>query len=193
MFGIKKAVFAISLLICFSPQMAYSHSSGTLHIESSGNLQAEIFIQHIVAVNPEISANYLEELINAYIDIGSQEGINHDIAIAQMILETGYLRFGNDVKIEQNNFCGLGATGGGNPGNSFATIEEGVHAHIQHLKAYGSTADLISPLVDPRFKYVTRGIAPQIFDLTGKWATDPSYGQKIAKIISQMYLKINMK
>jgi N-acetylmuramoyl-L-alanine amidase len=34
------------------------------------------------------------------------EGVNHDIAFCQMCLETGFLAFGNDVKPDQNNFCG---------------------------------------------------------------------------------------
>lgn len=192
MFSVKRLLSHI-ILFCFAVPGLYANSSSALYIESPGNIQSDVFVEHILSVNNDLDVAYLKELITAYIEIASVEGINHDIAIAQMILETGYLRFGKDVKIEQNNFCGLGAVGGGAPGNSFANIEEGVHAHIQHLKAYGSTADVVFPLVDPRFKYVTRGIAPRIFDLTGRWAADPMYGQKIAKIISTLYLKINIK
>ena len=56
-----------------------------------------------------------------------------EVAFAQMVHETNFLKFTGDVKVGQFNFAGLGATGGGNPGNSFATVQEGIRAHIQHL------------------------------------------------------------
>jgi hypothetical protein len=40
------------------------------------------------------------------------------------------------VKPSQNNFAGLGATGGGARGESFKDISTGVRAHIEHLKMY---------------------------------------------------------
>ena len=39
--------------------------------------------------------------------------------------ETGWLRFGGDVAIGQFNFGGLGATGGGVAGESFANVAQG--------------------------------------------------------------------
>ena len=115
------------------------------------------------------------------------EGVNHDIAFAQMCLETGFLRYGGDVKPGQYNFCGLGATGGGEPGLSFPDPRIGVRAHIQHLKAYGSTEDLNNDLVDPRFHFVVRGRAPTIQGLTGTWAADPRYSEKITAILKRLY------
>jgi hypothetical protein len=58
-----------------------------------------------------------------------------------MVVETGALSYwrGNragDVKAEQNNFAGLGATGGGERGESFRDIESGVRAHLEHLLLY---------------------------------------------------------
>jgi hypothetical protein len=57
------------------------------------------------------------------------------------VVETGALSYwrGNragDVKAEQNNFAGLGATGGGERGESFRDIESGVRAHLEHLLLY---------------------------------------------------------
>ena len=40
------------------------------------------------------------------------------------------------MKPEQNNFAGLGATGGGESGESFKDIETGVRGHIEHLLLY---------------------------------------------------------
>ncbi|MED1619907.1 N-acetylmuramoyl-L-alanine amidase, partial [Aneurinibacillus migulanus] len=43
------------------------------------------------------------------------------------------------------------------------------------------------PLVDPRFNYVTRGIAPNWQNLNGKWAVPgKGYGEEILKIYSKV-------
>jgi hypothetical protein len=50
-----------------------------------------------------------------------------------------YRRGGNragDVKPQQNNFAGLGATGRGEQGESSKDIASGVRAHIEHLLLY---------------------------------------------------------
>ena len=57
-------------------------------------------------------------------------------------METGFLRFGGDVKKEQYNFAGLGATGNGASGNGFKSIRIGIRAQVQHLKAYASKENL---------------------------------------------------
>ena len=109
--------------------------------------------------------------------------------------ETGFLRYGGDVERSQYNFAGLGATGNGAKGNSFATVREGIRAQIQHLKAYASTETLNNPCVDSRFKYVTRGCAPYVEWLgisenpSGKgWATAKKYGYSIVNdYMSNLY------
>ena len=100
--------------------------------------------------------------------------------------ETGFLRYGGDVKINQYNFAGLGATGNGNPGNSFLSVREGVRAQIQHLKAYANNEALNNPSVDNRFGYVARGTAPYVEWLGihenpyGKgWAAADHYGYSL--------------
>lgn len=121
----------------------------------------------------------VEELIDLYIKEGEIEGVDGAVAFVQAMHETGYFKYGNDVKWNQNNYCGLGATGNGNPGHSFATPQLGVRAQIQHLKAYASKEPLKQACVDPRFNLITRGTAPTIFSLTGKWATDVNYGTSL--------------
>ena len=113
------------------------------------------------------------------------------MAFAQSCLETGNWRFGGDVKPEQNNYCGMGATGGGVAGNSFETPRLGIRAQIQHLKAYANTEPLSGDLIDPRFAYVKRGCAPYVEWLgiqenpEGRgWASGADYGAKILKILA---------
>jgi hypothetical protein len=129
------------------------------------------------------------ELGSYYSSLGAYYGIRGDIAFAQALLETNYFRFTGDVHPEQNNYAGIGATGGGNSGTSFKTPEEGVLAQIQHLYAYASTQPLPDkcPLVDPRFNLVTRGSAPTWADLNGKWAVPGNdYGQTILNLYGNM-------
>lgn len=123
-----------------------------------------------------------------YIKYGNLYGIRGDVAFAQAIHETDYFRFTGVVNESQNNYAGLGATGGSEQGASFDTPEEGVHAHIQHLYAYATQADIPSneSIVDPRFDLVQRGSAITWAQLNGKWAVPGNtYGQQILSIFKQ--------
>lgn len=128
-------------------------------------------------------------LARYYVKEGDAEGINSDIAFVQMCLETGFLSFGNLVVPEMNNFCGLGAMDAEHPGEYFESEEIGVRAHIQHLQAYATTEDvpLRQPLVDPRYSWVHKAkLARTVFDLTKNWATDPDYGAKLDRLLSEL-------
>lgn len=112
------------------------------------------------------------------------EGVRAEIVFTQAMLETGWLQFGGDVSVEQFNFAGIGATGGGVPGNSFPDVRCGLRAQVQHLKAYASAEPLANPCVDPRFHLVARGSAPTMELLAGKWAASTTYGQSLARILA---------
>src|SRR5262245_36500158 len=71
-----------------------------------------------------------------YMRHGEALGIRWDYAFFQAMLETGYLKFNGDVKPDQNNFAGLGATGGGVRGESFRDVSSGARAHLEHLLMY---------------------------------------------------------
>lgn len=136
----------------------------------------------------EINADAIE-LGQYYLTFGEYYGIRGDIAFAQAMHETDYLRFTGVVKPEQNNFAGIGATGPDNPGASFATPREGVLAHLQHLYAYATNENLPKeyPLIDPRFNLVNRGSAATWVDLNGKWAVPgDNYGQSILGLYEKM-------
>jgi hypothetical protein len=113
--------------------------------------------------------------------------VNYEIAFAQMCLETGFLRFGGLVRPEMNNFCGLGALGPEQPGERFDSPKTGIRAHIQHLKAYATGEPLNQALVDPRYRWVRKGAAPEISGLAGSWAADPAYAEKIRAILKRLY------
>lgn len=137
------------------------------------------------------SENYLKakKIAKIYIEECAIEGINSDVAFVQMCLETNFLRYGNLVKKEWNNFCGLGAIDKNNPGLKFDTMRLGVRAHVQHLHAYATTSDILlkQELIDPRYKYVNpRGKSPDIFGLSGTWASDKQYSEKLERFLQAL-------
>lgn len=147
-------------------------------------LSPQLMNEFVRTVNPNAP-----RLGNDYLTFGEYYGIRGDIAFAQAIHETNYFRFTGDVRSGQNNFAGLGATGGGAQGATFTSPSEGVLAHLQHLYAYASVKPLPTqyPLVDPRFRFVQRGSATTWIALNGKWAVPgTTYGQLILSLYNRM-------
>ena len=121
------------------------------------------------------------------------ENMKADVVFIQAMLETGYLKFGGDVKISQFNFAGLGATGNGVAGNSFKDVRTGIRAQVQRLKAYANKEALKNTCVDVRFSYVTRGSAPYVEWLGiqenpngGGWAASKNYGNDLLGLINKL-------
>lgn len=85
--------------------------------------------------NPKLDPRY-DDLGSHYMRHGEALGVRWDYAFFQMILETGHLTYKGDVKADQNNFAGLGATGKGARGERFPDISTGVRAHIEHIVMY---------------------------------------------------------
>ncbi|MDN5344127.1 MAG: hypothetical protein PWQ18_238 [Clostridia bacterium] len=146
----------------------------------------------------------IPDLADLYLRIGAEYGIRGDIAFAQAAKETLYWQFTGSVKADQNNYCGLWATGSPNTGQEplngadptkvrfapgvygaiFASPEVGVEAHIQHLYAYATNKPLPAgkKLYDPRFNLVQRGSAPTWQGLNARWAVPGlTYGQSIIR------------
>ena len=122
-----------------------------------------------------------------YREEGTVEGVNYDVAFCQMCLETNFLRFAAPITPAQNNFARLGGINTGPEGAAFASARLGVRAHIQHLKAYASTEPIVQEIADPRFRFVTRGVAPLTAQLGGRWAPDLAYGDQILALVRRLY------
>ena len=122
----------------------------------------------------------LDDFCRIYIEECAAENVRVEVAFCQAMNETGFLRFGGAVDIAAYNFAVIGAVDS-NPGefNWFPDVRTGVRAQVQHLKAYASHDSLNNWCVDPRFNYVTRGCAPYVEDLGGRWASGADYGYKI--------------
>ncbi|NJK38571.1 MAG: cell wall hydrolase [Oscillatoriales cyanobacterium RM2_1_1] len=127
------------------------------------------------------------EIARLYVQEAGIETVNHDLAFCQMCLETEFLRFDRETQAAQNNFAGLGAARVESGTARFPDPKTGVRAHIQRLKAYGSTEPILQEIVDPRFSYVERGIAPSVLQLGGRWSEDLRYGDRILALVQRLY------
>ena len=139
-----------------------------------------------VAPSPRFTIPALD-LAGYYVRYCAEAGVRADLLWAQMILETGYGMYSGDVSPEQNNYAGIGATGGGAPGYAFPTAEAGVMAQIAHMVAYVydvSPVAWANSSTDPRFDLVSpHGFASVLADLNGRWAVPGTdYGQHIEAI-----------
>lgn len=134
------------------------------------------------------SPTEVRALAAMFIDEGRAQGVRGDLAFAQAMLETGYLRYGGQVLPSDNNFSGLGACDSCRRGLAFASPTLGVRAQIQHLWAYafpGARSEATArPNADIRFDLVSpTGRAPLWEQMgNGNWATDPGYADKVISI-----------
>jgi hypothetical protein len=143
-------------------------------------------IMFLKGMNEKAISQY-PDLAKIYREEAMTEGINHDLAFCQMLVETNALAFNIGPDASDNNFGGIGSPKGVGEPTSFSSARLGVRAHIQHLKAYASQEPLVLRPVDPRFFYVRRGVAPRIEQLGGRWSADMDYGQKILALVRRLY------
>jgi Mannosyl-glycoprotein endo-beta-N-acetylglucosaminidase len=138
------------------------------------------------------------EIAKHYKKLGEGWRVRWDFAFFQMAVETNYLTYkqGNgrwgDVNPKQNNFAGIGTTGGGVPGDSFIDVKAGVLGHIQHLVAY-SGERIVDPVAartklkqDDIIEASEKLNRPVTFqDLARRWAVDPAYGKSMAWVAAE--------
>ena len=138
------------------------------------------------------------DIARYYKQWGEAWRVRWDYAFFQMAIETNFLSYRQpngkmgDVDPRQNNFAGIGTTGGGVPGDRYPDVKTGVLAQIQHLVAY-SGERLANP-VAPRTQLKQDDIieaslrlnrSVRFSDLSRRWAVDPKYGSSIAWIAEQ--------
>ena len=149
-------------------------------------------VAYIKQANPKVRLDCsVEELVDLYWQEAEREEVRPDLALAQSLVETGTYAYGGDVHHKQNNFCGLGTTGGGVKGASLKTPELGVRAHIQHLLAYTQKKRPQTKIVDPRYELahnirLERGLVDTWYGLNGTWAMGSLYCEKIMATYQKM-------
>jgi Mannosyl-glycoprotein endo-beta-N-acetylglucosaminidase len=154
----------------------------------------ERLMQFMTGVNGSLEPKF-QTIAADYKRHGDALKIRWDFAFYQMLLETNYLKFkrgdgtSGDVKSRQNNFAGIGATGGGVPGDSYPDVSTGVLAQMQHLVAY--SGERVESPVAARTREVQDGIIAQsrrlgravrFGDLTKRWAADSKYARSIVSV-----------
>lgn len=175
---------------------AYAQQNLTPIMGQSHATKAQAF-QLLRNNNSAKSDAYIQEFVDITWEEAAIEGVRADVAFSLMMLETGYLKFGGRVQESQNNFGGIGATDSGGTPASFNSINEGIRAVVQHLKAYACSDILQSECVDPRFHLVKRGCAKYVEWLgiqenpEGRgWASGYCYGYRIINVMNQMSGKL---
>ncbi len=128
---------------------------GSSHFNST----APIYSGSSITIN-----QYYNRVLDAYYSIAPVYGVRPEVALAQAFHETGYMKFGGLVTIDDFNFAGIYATGsaiteteaanlrGADPNKveliagemaaRFKSIEYGVEAHIHHLIGYTTNVAL---------------------------------------------------
>ena len=155
-----------------------------------------------IATNNSSIDPRFEKIAVDYMREGEELGVRWDYAFAQMAIETSYLTYKRaggkmgDVKPAQNNFAGLGATGRGEPGESFKDVATGVRAHLQHLLMYAGDP-VENPAADRTRKVQEWGVlksfharikGPVTFGhLAQKWAVASDYGVAIQSHTDKFY------
>ena len=143
----------------------------------------EVFLQQ---VNPA-GLQKFPDIAQLYQAEAAVEGVNPDVAFAQALVETNCLSFSAFLEPTQNNFGGLGSTSGSREAASFPSVRLGVRAHIQHLKAYANEEPLVEAVVDPRFHFITRGVAPKVAQLSRRWSAGVAYGECLLAMLRRLY------
>jgi hypothetical protein len=142
--------------------------------------------------NPNLDPRFAD-IASFYKKHGEAWRVRWDYAFFQMALETNFLTYRRgdgrwgDVDPRQNNFAGLGTTGGGVPGDSYPNVSTGVLAQIQHLVVY--SGQRIEDPVGARTRLKQDDIIlvtmankkgqTTFADLARRWAADRNYGKSI--------------
>lgn len=130
----------------------------------------------------------IKTIIETVYTVAQDEGVRPDLALGLMLKETGFFAYGGDVKPDQWNFGGIGATGG-IPGLRFPTILAGVSAVIRRMRMYAvndpSAYDVA--VLGRALPTSHWGKYPHIEDFGGVWAVPGTgYGQSIVAMVELM-------
>jgi Mannosyl-glycoprotein endo-beta-N-acetylglucosaminidase len=143
---------------------------------------------YLKATNGRLDPSF-GDIATYYKQHGEELRVRWDYAFFQMLLETNYLKYTGADRPKQNNFAGIGTTGGGVRGNAFPDVSTGVRVHIEHLVAY-SGERLANPTgkrtrenQDDIIAVTRKQSRPMTFgDLQMRWAIDRGYARKIEAV-----------
>ncbi|MBE7048964.1 MAG: hypothetical protein E7393_06330 [Ruminococcaceae bacterium] len=133
------------------------------------------------------------DIADIYWKYGEITGIRPEVLYAQAAKETGYGKYTGRVVPEQNNWAGIKtATANGDETydhETFATPDDGVRAHFNHMSAYLG----LDPVGEPHGRYFTAcrtawaGTVKTVEELGNKWAPEHTYGYSlVTKFLNPM-------
>ena len=165
--------------------------------------QAEAWVKSIKTANKLLLTN-----LPIIWEAAKSNGIRPEVMLAQTCVETGYFNFGGVLNASYHNTCGLKTTKGGgdyvaNAHMKFKTWKEGIQAHADHLGLYAGAKNCpkYSPntknytnekyksngtTLDPRHFTYLYGKCKTVEKLSGTWATDINYANKIKSLVNKM-------
>lgn len=198
--GAQVIVFVAALVAGLGTILPSAQAAPPIRISATNPVPLCVTPERLMAFlrarNTNLDPHY-SEVAAWYKKHGEALRVRWDYAFFQMLIETNFLTFrrGNgklgDVHPRQNNFAGIGATGGGVPGDNFPDVATGVRAQIEHLVVY--SGERLPAPVAPRTRLkqddilswtapLSKKRAVTFQDLAGKWAADRAYGRSIESI-----------
>ena len=133
------------------------------------------------------------DIAPVYWEFGQLSGICPEVLYAQAAHETRYGHFTGQVPPAFNNWAGIkiANAAGDKPEDhqQFATPEDGVRAHFNHMAAYVG----LNPIGETHGRYFVvkrlpwSGAVTTVEELSGKWAPSAIYHQRIVHFLSEMY------
>lgn len=162
--------------------------------------------------NPEGVKQAIDQLIasrnptapkvgETYVRYGLKFNIRPEFAAVQSIYETGWYRFGGQVKAEWHNPAGLKYEG---QFLRFGSWEEGIHAHYERLSCYVRPKPVTGEgLYDPGsrginahwryYEVLKRGYRPDTpAGIASLWTAEnsPIYADKVVGIMNEILVKV---
>lgn len=203
----SKAGEAIAQAICehfgkpYIPPHGPQATTGTAAVSPSSTLLApprggadQVTAYLLARPHGAYSAAEVKAIANDYFAIAQPLGLDPLIAASQMIEETAHLSsFWSQPP--RHNMAGIGVTGEPGAGVSFPSAQAGVRAQLGRLLAYALKPGTETPgqrsLIEEALHFRPlpsdrRGVAPTLGGLAGRWAADPQYADKIARIANQV-------
>lgn len=203
MYRVSTAAAAAALaLVCSSASLEAAQTPKILSSDQNrvpSCVQPDRMMAFLKNRNKKVDENF-KDVALFYKKHGAELKVRWDYAFYQMIVETNYLTYKTgsgrwgDVRPTQNNFAGIGATGGGVRGESFDDVSTGVLAHIGHIRLYsGKPVDepaakrtkLVEEIILPWAQGMGRAVT--FTDLTTKWSPgDKEYSDDI-ELVAKAY------
>jgi len=184
----KRILFGFVLI--FVINLCYAGTPPEM-IMSMGTLSRDVLVSFLLENNRSLNRSWAIDIVNLYISEANDEGVNYEIAFAQMCYHTNYLSFDGTFAIpSSNNFYGASSLTSYRTAYNFDSYQTNIRAHIQHLKGYATKERLKKLCVDPRFYRIEEeygwGSSPTINELSNKWS-GADYANNIKAILSRIY------